>query len=459
MARDRLERERRRHGVHLRPAHRRHLLGRHRVHRRQREDGLRQRRGDPRAAARGLRRRLPRRLLGHGGRRRRHREGRLRDSQRRVPAGHLDHEPRDPRRLLVREDARGALPRSRGRLRALHPHRLHAGHRHHPRQARRLRLGLVAPREHRRGVPRRDRRQLRRRGQRARRPAHERRDRHRLAAEPDLGERPGGDHRQRRHRREPIAAGPREQLLPQRRGGEDPLGREGAAGRAEGDRPRDLRVDDLRRRLSGRHERLQHDHAVLSGRVVDAGLRRRRRGRAPRRGRLGAGRRRLPLPGRAEAHPLGADRDAVRSGGPADPGPAQAGRHRSRAERDHERAARRRAEQRRLRPDLDLLHPRRPGSDPVDHRLPLRRIEGAGGEQLHHRAGDRGPGAARPRCADRRHRGPGRRLRRAPGLPARERLVFPFAERVQLAGVSSAVHGFRFTSEAFGDFAGTWIQP
>ncbi|WKK73255.1 ABC transporter substrate-binding protein [Rathayibacter oskolensis] len=38
-------------------------------------------------------------------------------------------------------------------------------------------------------------------------------------------------------------------------------------------------------------------------------------------------------------------------------------------------------------------------------------------------------------------------------------LVFPFAERVQLAGVSSAVHGFRFTSEAFGDFAGTWIQP
>ncbi|NQX06592.1 ABC transporter substrate-binding protein [Rathayibacter sp. VKM Ac-2856] len=38
-------------------------------------------------------------------------------------------------------------------------------------------------------------------------------------------------------------------------------------------------------------------------------------------------------------------------------------------------------------------------------------------------------------------------------------LVFPFAERVQLAGVSSAVHGFRFTSEAFGDFADTWIQP
>ena len=38
-------------------------------------------------------------------------------------------------------------------------------------------------------------------------------------------------------------------------------------------------------------------------------------------------------------------------------------------------------------------------------------------------------------------------------------LVFPFAERVQLAGVSSAVHGFRFTSEAFGDFADAWIQP
>lgn len=38
-------------------------------------------------------------------------------------------------------------------------------------------------------------------------------------------------------------------------------------------------------------------------------------------------------------------------------------------------------------------------------------------------------------------------------------LVFPFAERVQLAGVSSRVHGFRFTSESFGDFADAWIQP
>lgn len=37
-------------------------------------------------------------------------------------------------------------------------------------------------------------------------------------------------------------------------------------------------------------------------------------------------------------------------------------------------------------------------------------------------------------------------------------LVFPFAERVQTVGVSSAVHGFRFTSEAFGDFAGVWLQ-
>lgn len=38
-------------------------------------------------------------------------------------------------------------------------------------------------------------------------------------------------------------------------------------------------------------------------------------------------------------------------------------------------------------------------------------------------------------------------------------LVFPFAERVQTAGFSSKVHGFRFTSESFGDFADTWIQP
>ena len=37
-------------------------------------------------------------------------------------------------------------------------------------------------------------------------------------------------------------------------------------------------------------------------------------------------------------------------------------------------------------------------------------------------------------------------------------LVLPFAERVQLAGVSSSVHGFRFTSESFGDFADAWIQ-
>ncbi|MDQ0574224.1 ABC transporter substrate-binding protein [Agromyces albus] len=38
-------------------------------------------------------------------------------------------------------------------------------------------------------------------------------------------------------------------------------------------------------------------------------------------------------------------------------------------------------------------------------------------------------------------------------------LVIPLAERVQLAGISSAVHGFRYTSEAFGDFADTWIEP
>lgn len=38
-------------------------------------------------------------------------------------------------------------------------------------------------------------------------------------------------------------------------------------------------------------------------------------------------------------------------------------------------------------------------------------------------------------------------------------LAFPTFERVQTAGVSSAVHGFRFTSESFGDFAGTWITP
>ncbi|GIG25996.1 ABC transporter substrate-binding protein [Cellulomonas denverensis] len=38
-------------------------------------------------------------------------------------------------------------------------------------------------------------------------------------------------------------------------------------------------------------------------------------------------------------------------------------------------------------------------------------------------------------------------------------LAFPTFERVQTAGVSAAVHGFRFTSESFGDFAGTWITP
>jgi peptide/nickel transport system substrate-binding protein len=38
-------------------------------------------------------------------------------------------------------------------------------------------------------------------------------------------------------------------------------------------------------------------------------------------------------------------------------------------------------------------------------------------------------------------------------------LAFPTFERVQTAGVSAAVHGFRFTSESFGDFAGTWIAP
>ncbi|NQX29939.1 ABC transporter substrate-binding protein [Microbacteriaceae bacterium VKM Ac-2854] len=37
-------------------------------------------------------------------------------------------------------------------------------------------------------------------------------------------------------------------------------------------------------------------------------------------------------------------------------------------------------------------------------------------------------------------------------------LVFPTFERVQLAGFSSAVHGFRYTSEAFGDFADTWLE-
>lgn len=37
-------------------------------------------------------------------------------------------------------------------------------------------------------------------------------------------------------------------------------------------------------------------------------------------------------------------------------------------------------------------------------------------------------------------------------------LVFPVFERVQLAGVSSDVHGFRYTSESFGDFADVWVQ-
>ena len=38
-------------------------------------------------------------------------------------------------------------------------------------------------------------------------------------------------------------------------------------------------------------------------------------------------------------------------------------------------------------------------------------------------------------------------------------LAFPTFERVQTAGVSAAVHGFRYTSESFGDFADTWITP
>ncbi len=37
-------------------------------------------------------------------------------------------------------------------------------------------------------------------------------------------------------------------------------------------------------------------------------------------------------------------------------------------------------------------------------------------------------------------------------------LAFPTFERVQTVGLSAAVHGFRFTSESFGDFAGTWIE-
>lgn len=36
-------------------------------------------------------------------------------------------------------------------------------------------------------------------------------------------------------------------------------------------------------------------------------------------------------------------------------------------------------------------------------------------------------------------------------------LAFPTFERVQTAGVAAQVHGFRFTSESFGDFADTWI--
>uniref|UniRef100_UPI001F0B8BE0 ABC transporter substrate-binding protein n=1 Tax=Cellulomonas endophytica TaxID=2494735 RepID=UPI001F0B8BE0 len=38
-------------------------------------------------------------------------------------------------------------------------------------------------------------------------------------------------------------------------------------------------------------------------------------------------------------------------------------------------------------------------------------------------------------------------------------LAFPTFERVQTAALAGGVHGFRFTSESFGDFAGTWIDP
>ncbi|GIG28526.1 ABC transporter substrate-binding protein [Cellulomonas marina] len=38
-----------------------------------------------------------------------------------------------------------------------------------------------------------------------------------------------------------------------------------------------------------------------------------------------------------------------------------------------------------------------------------------------------------------------------------EALAFPTFERVQTAALAADVHGFRFTSESFGDFAGTWI--
>ena len=63
-------------------------------------------------------------------------EVQLLDAERRVPAGHVDDEPRDPRRVVVRGDPRGAVPRKRRRLRPVRARPVHARRGHRPLEAR-----------------------------------------------------------------------------------------------------------------------------------------------------------------------------------------------------------------------------------------------------------------------------------------------------------------------------------
>ncbi len=152
MARRVVHGQRRRHVVQLRPARRRHLLGRHPPHGGVGQGDVRRprRRRSPQRV-----RRIVRRLLRVGRRRRRHRRGALQDAECGLPAGDLHRRSRHRRCGHPGRAVRRACRRQGGRgHRRVHAGVLHEGRRNGPRPARGLRVGTGIPRQRRSRPPR-----------------------------------------------------------------------------------------------------------------------------------------------------------------------------------------------------------------------------------------------------------------------------------------------------------------